>query len=273
MSDRHAIKVAVLQTAPKQNAPDENRENALRALARASEAGARLAALPECAVSGYSIESSADAARLAEPIAGLTTQAIARHCAETGMHVAFGLLERDGDAIYNSAVLVGPQGVIGRHRKAHVVPIGADAFVTPGAEIAVFEALGFRIGMMICYEVRFPEVARVLALGGATLLIIVANWPAGADVNPDIMSPARAAENNVHVLAANRAGTEGSLSFIGKSAILAPSGRRIAEAGANEDMLLADIVIGGGLGKLDVADSGYAVDLLGHRRPDLYSAL
>jgi predicted amidohydrolase len=273
MSNHRQIKVAVLQTAPKKGAPDENRSRALEALQRASEAGARLIALPECAISGYAISTTREAIELAEPLAGPTTEAIVRHCASTGTHVAFGLLERDGEFLFNSAILVGPNGVIGRHRKAHIAPVGADRFVTPGASIDVFEALGIRIGMLICYEVRFPEICRVMALKGAQLLIVAANWPAGAHVNPDIMTPARAAENNVHILAANRCGTEGPLSFIGKSAILAPTGSRIASAGDSEEMISATIEVGSGLGELSVADSGYAVDLRKHRRPELYQDL
>jgi 5-aminopentanamidase len=273
MSDHRQITVAVLQTAPKKGVPNENRSRALEALQRASAVGASLIALPECAISGYAISTAREALDLSEPLAGPTTEAFQRHCTATGAHVAFGLLERDGDTLFNSAVLVGPDGVIGRHRKAHIVPVGADQFVTVGADIDVFEALGIRIGMLICYEVRFPEICRVMALKGAQLLVVTANWPAGAHVNPDIMTPARAAENNVHVLAANRCGTEGSLSFIGKSAILAPNGSRIAHAGDGEEMIYTTIEVGSGLGELSVTDSGYAVDLRRHRRPELYQYL
>jgi predicted amidohydrolase len=87
------------------------------------------------------------------------------------------------------------------------------------------------------------------------------------------MTPARAAENNVHVLAANRCGTEGAFSFIGKSAIIAPSGRPIVCAGVGEEAIAATIEIGNGLGELPVAESGYVVDLRRNRRPDLYENL
>ncbi len=267
------LKVAVIQTAPRQASPDDNRRMTLARIGEATDRGARLIALPECAISGYAIDDPEEARRLAEPIDGPSVSSISRLCAATGSCVAFGLLERDGDSLYNSAVLVGPDGIMGRHRKSHIVSVAADAHVEKGAAIETFQVLGIRLGMMICYEVRFPEIARVMALDGAQIIIVVANWPAGADVNPDIMSPARAAENNVHLLAANRCGTEGTLSFIGKSAIHLPTGERIAQAGAVEETLYADIKPGPGLSTYDVRESRYSVDLRGHRRPDLYSII
>ncbi len=264
------VKVALLQTAPKRNAPAENLKETLDRLQQASARGAELAVIPECGISGYAINSRDDAFRLAEAIPGPITDAFQRHAAETGCHIVSGLLERDGDRLFNTAAIVGPHGVIGKHRKAHLVPVGADAFVTRGDDLAVHDVLGVKLGLLICYEVRFPEISRVLALKGAQALIVVANWPAGAEVNPKIMVPARAAENSVHVLAANRAGREGDFSFIGRSCIYAPDGACVVAAQQGETTLFAEIEIGNGLGKREVSDSNYAVELRDHRRPDLY---
>ena len=267
------VRVAVIQTQPRRAEIDRNRRDALSKIEEAMADGCRLIALPECAISGYAIDDPTEAMRLAEPLDGPSVTAVARLCARSGASVVFGLLERSGDRLFNSAVLVGPAGLVGVHRKGHIVRVAADAHVEHGSEINVFEAGGIRIGMMICYEVRFPEVARVMALAGAQLIVVVANWPAGADVNPDILSPARAAENNVHLLAANRCGTAGALSFIGKSTIHLPDGTRAARAGTGEETLVADLVAGPGLATRDVRESRYAVDLRGHRRPELYSAI
>ncbi|MCL4765009.1 MAG: carbon-nitrogen hydrolase family protein [Hyphomicrobiaceae bacterium] len=267
------MKIALLQTAPKKDAPGRNLEDALNGLREASARGAQLVVLPECAISGYAISSRDDAFRLAETIPGPSTAEVHRHAAATGCHVVSGLLERDGDRLFNTAVIVGPHGVIGRHRKAHIVPVGADAFVARGDDLAVHDVLGVKIGLMICYEVRFPEIARVLALKGAQVIVVAANWPAGADVNPVVMVPARAAENSVHVLAANRTGQEGELSFIGRSCAYAPNGSCIVSAQQEEKVLFADIEIGHGLGKREVRDSNYVVDLRGHRRPELYQEI
>lgn len=268
-----SLRVAVVQTAPKQFLPDANRREALAKVDDAIVNGAKLIALPECAISGYAIDDPVQAFELAETIDGPSVKEITRRCASNGVFVAFGLLEREGKKLYNSAVLVGPDGVIGRHRKAHLVRVAADVHVNQGDAIAIFEAAGIKLGMMICYEVRFPEMARVMALSGAGLIIVLANWPAGAEVNPGILTPARAAENNVHLLAANRCGTEGSLSFIGRSAIHLPTGERIARAEEGVTTLYADISPGPGLTTYDIHQSRYAVDLIGHRRPDLYTRI
>lgn len=267
------MKIALIQTAPKKDAPAQNLDDALRRLADASARGAQLAVLPECAISGYAISSREDALRLAETISGRSTEAFQRHAETTGCHIVSGLLEREGDRLYNTAVIVGPRGVIGRHRKAHIAPVGADAFVAHGEDLAIHEVLGIKFGLQICYEVRFPEISRVLALKGVQVIVVVANWPAGAEVNPSIMVPARAAENAVHVLAANRTGWEGDLSFIGRSCAYAPNGACIVSAQHEETTLFADIDVGAGLGKREVRDSNYVVDLRGHRRPELYQEI
>ncbi len=267
------MRIAAIQTAPLQSAPDQNLQGALRELREAEARGVGFAVLPECAISGYAVQSRADAERLAEPIPGPSTAAFTEHCRATGMHVACGLFERVGERLYNTAVLIGPSGVIGKHRKGHLVPIGADAFVAQGEDLAVFDIPEARVGLLICYEVRFPEISCVLALKGAQILVIVANWPAGAMVNPTVMVPARAAENNVHVVAANRAGREGEFSFIGRSCIHGPDGACLAAAGEDPEMLIVDLAVGAGLGRREVTASNYVVDLRGHRRPDLYGDL
>lgn len=267
------MKIALLQTAPLQADPAANRERALILLQQAADGGADLAVLPECAISGYAIGSRHDALRLAEAIPGPSTGMFEEHCARTGTYLACGLLERAGETIHNTAVLIGPRGLIGTHRKTSVADVAADAFVTPGGAIRAFDMGGVTVGLVICYELRFPEVARALALQGAQILINVTNWPAGADVVPEILVPCRAVENHVHLLACDRAGEEGDLSFIGRSAVHGPDGGVIARAGAGEEVLFAEIMPGRGLDVASQAKGGYVLELLKHRRPELYHDL
>lgn len=124
------MKVAVLQTAPLHDAPGPNRVRVLEMLEQAGRAGARLAVLPECAVSGYAIATRERGLQLAEPIPGPTTRMIRAHCARTGSVVVIGLLERVGDTVHNSAVVIGPRDVVGGHRKTNVPCFAADRFVT-----------------------------------------------------------------------------------------------------------------------------------------------
>lgn len=267
------INIAIIQNAPDHAAADANRDGLMESALRASHQGAQLIVAPECATTGYAIPTRDETLALAEPLAGPTTRRVARLCSDTGCHVVYGFLERDGHDIYNTAVVIGPGGILGCHRKAHIAPVGADVFVQPGGHIGVIEAMGIKLGLSICYEVRFPELARCQALQGAQMLIVVANWPAGADVNPDFMAPARAAENNLPLIAANRCGRDGPMTFLGKSAVYLPTGHKAVAAGVEERTVHHKVTPGPGLGRLPVNDSSYTVDLRSHRRPDLYSCI
>jgi predicted amidohydrolase len=218
------------------------------------------------------LDDEAEARRLAEPIPGPSTAALEQACARTGVHCVIGLLEADGELLRNAAVLIGPDGLIGRYRKSHIACIGLDRFTVPGDEPYVVHdtAIG-RIGLEICYDWRFPEISRVLALEGAEIIVHPTNSPVQAREVADYMTRARAAENAVFFLTANRCGTERGTSFFGWSQIVDPGGRRIAQAGEEPTVVVADL-------DLDLArakdrrpgDGGYEVRLFDDRRPELY---
>ena len=156
--------------------------------------------LPECAIPGYMFDSAEEALPYAEEIPGPTTEAFERECARLGVHAICGLLERDGDTLYNAAILVGPDGLIGSYRKTHLPFLGVDRFVTPGDELKVFDTALGRIGLIICYDLRFPEVTRTLALHGADIVALPTNFPMAAKLQSDVITLARAAENRVYLL-------------------------------------------------------------------------
>ena len=142
--------------------------------------GTDLTIFPECFASGYCFDSLEDALQFGESIPGPATDRVAALCRQLQTHVVFGLLERDGNQLYNAAVLIGPAGLIGSYRKVHLPWLGVDRFTTAGDRpFEVFEAAGVRIGMLICYDVGFPEASRVLALKGADLILLPTNWPPG----------------------------------------------------------------------------------------------
>jgi 5-aminopentanamidase len=183
-------------------------------------------------------------------------------------------LERDGDTLYNAAVLVGPDGLIGSYRKTHLPFLGVDRFVTPGDELKVFDTALGRIGLIICYDLRFPEVTRTLALHGADLVTLPTNFPMAAKLQCDVIAPARAAENRIYLLCANRVGKERTGEFCGWSQIVDPFGKRLAEAGETEEALLvAEIDVEKARDKDYVVPGEYELYLFGHRRPELYGAL
>jgi predicted amidohydrolase len=268
------MRVAVAQTEPKLGEKERNLEACLGRLEEAAAAGAQLLVLPECAIPGYMFDSGDEAMPYAEEIPGPTTEALARACRRHDLYAVCGLLERDGDVLHNAAVLVGPEGLIGSYRKTHLPFLGVDRFVVPGEELPVYDTPLGRIGVEICYDLRFPEVTRTLALKGADLVAHPTNFPMAAKVQTEVITLARAAENRIYLLTANRVGKERWGEFCGWSQIVDPYGRRLAEAGETEEALLvADVELEKARDKDYVIPGEYELYLFGHRRPELYSAL
>jgi 5-aminopentanamidase len=275
LAPRSSIRVAVVQSAPKLGDIEGNLARCLAELERAAGAGCDLVVFPECALSGYMFASAADARRCAQPVPGRHTDALAEQCARGMLHCVLGVLETDGDLLRNTAVLIGPGGLIGRYRKSHIACIGADCFTVPGDEpYAVHETPIGRIGLQVCYDWRFPEITRVLALQGAEVIAHPTNSPVPARELAEFITRARAAENAVFFLMANRCGRERGTDFFGWSQIVDPNGRRLAEAGDDETVITAELNLELAREKTKEPDpGGYHVSLFGDRRPDLYSPL
>jgi predicted amidohydrolase len=243
---------------------------------RAANEGAELVVFPECAVNGYRYDSREEALGDAQTVPGPATDLLEGVAAETGVHVAVGIVERDGDRLYNCAALIGPDGFVTRYRKTHIPFQAVDRFVTPGdIPLHVVETPIGRVGMLICYDLRFPEPARVLALSGVQIIANLTNLPPPGWVQPEFIFRARAAENRVWLVCADRVGTERGVEFIGRSAIVGPSGVTLAEASESaEEMLVQRIVPSEADEKDLVFDPGvYEMHLLSDRRADLYGAL
>jgi predicted amidohydrolase len=266
--------VAVAQIEPKLAEKEHNLEACVGRMEEAAAAGAQLLVLPECAIPGYMFDSAAEALPFAEEIPGASTETLERESQRLGLHVVCGLLERDGDSLRNAAVLVGPDGLVGTYRKSHLPFLGVDRFVVPGDELPVYETPLGRIGVEICYDLRFPEVTRTLALEGADIVAHPTNFPMAAKIQTELITVARAAENRIYLLTANRVGKERWGEFCGWSQIVDPYGRRLAEAGETEETLLvADVEVEKARDKDYVIPGEYELYLFGHRRPELYGAL
>jgi predicted amidohydrolase len=268
------MRVAVAQLEPRLAEPERNLEACIARLEEAAAAGAELIVLPECAIPGYMFESAEEALPYAEEIPGPSCERLERECARLGLHAVCGLLERDGDVLHNAAVLVGPDGLVGVYRKTHLPFLGVDRFVVPGDELTVYDTPLGRIGVEICYDLRFPEVTRTLALRGADLVAHPTNFPMAAKVQTELITVARAAENRIYLLTANRVGTERRGEFCGWSQIVDPYGTRLAEAGETEEtLLLAEVDVARARDKDYVIPGEYELYLFGHRRPELYGSL
>lgn len=269
------MRVAVAQIEPALGDRERNLGVCLARLEEASAAGAELLVLPECSIPGYVFDSADEALPFAETIPGPSTDALGAACARLGTHVVCGLLETDGTELFNAAVLVGPDGLVGWYRKTHLPFLGVDRFTRGGDELPVFDTPLGRIGIEICYDLRFPELTRALALAGADIVALPTNWPLAARINAELLCPARAYENRIYLLVANRVGVERTAEFCGRSQIVDPAGVRLAEAEPiGEALLVADVDVEVARDKSIVPAPGeYEMHLFGHRRPELYGAL
>src|SRR5439155_738112 len=268
------MRVAVAQTEPKLGDKGRNLEACLAWLDDAAAAGAQLLVLPECAIPGYMFDSAEEALPFAEEIPGPSSQALAEACARLSIWCVCGLLERSGDVLHNAAALVGPEGLAGVYRKTHLPFLGVDRFVVPGDELSVWDTPLGRIGVEICYDLRFPEVTRTLALRGAEIVAHPTNFPLAAKGQTELITVARAAENRIYLLTANRVGKERWGEFCGWSQIVDPFGKRLAEAGETEEALLvAEIDVEKARDKDYVVPGQYELYLFRDRRPDLYGLL
>jgi predicted amidohydrolase len=238
--------------------------------------GTQLTVFPECFSTGYCFDSLAEAMELGESVPGPSTDRVAKLCAELKTYVVFGMLEKSGDNLFNVAVLIGPEGLIGSYRKVHLPYLGVDRFTTPGDRpFEVFEAAGVRIGMLICYDGGFPEAARVLSIRGADLIVLPTNWPPGGSYMAEFSINCRAMENGIYFAAVNRIGTENGFSFIGKSRICSPVGATINSIDdASPGILRTEIDPMIARTKRIVRVPGkHLIDRMADRRPEMYGAI
>jgi predicted amidohydrolase len=255
---------------------NRNVDRMVAMLRQTAAQGAQLTVFPECAVSGYCFNSVDEARPHAQAIPGPATERMRQACAELDCYAVFGMLEWDGSRLFNAAVLVGPEGVAGAYRKVHLPFLGIDMHTTPGDRpFAVHAAGDLQVGMNICYDAAFPEAARALAILGADLIALPTNWPPGAEATACSVINARAMENGVYYVAVNRVGTERGFEFIGRSKIVDPSGRTLAESnGIGEEILYADIDPAKARRKHVIRVPGkHEIDRLADRRPEMYGLL
>jgi predicted amidohydrolase len=270
------VKIAAVQTNPNLK---ENNHNLVTIINRAREAannGAHLVIFPECSLSGYVYSSRKEALPFMESIPGDSTREIARLCREIGVYIIYGLLERDGNSCYNSAVLIGPEGLTGKYRKIHLPFLGIDRYLDKGDEpFRVFQTPVGNIGIIICYDNNFPESARVLAVEGADIIALITNWPQGREKVVKYVVNTRAFENRVNLAAVDRVGLEGGTTFLGHSKIISAGGDTLAEAGSTaEETIYAEVSLAEARNKRQIFTPGeFETDLMGDRRPEFYGVL
>jgi predicted amidohydrolase len=236
------MKLALWQT---QGHPADVTANlaALELTAREARAqGAELLLCPECWLAGYHIGD--DIERLAEPADGPAARRIAAVARDNGLAIAYGYAERDGaGAVFNSTQVLGSDGeLLARYRKTHLFGPDERAHFRPGTGFAPpFRFRGLTIGLLICYDVEYPECVRSLALMGAQLILVPTALTDEYSQVPDIIVPARSLENVLFIAYCNRAGRENGMAFLGRSCVIGPDGHALAAAQNDETLLIADI--------------------------------
>ncbi|MGV9707564.1 carbon-nitrogen hydrolase family protein [Streptomyces sp. NPDC003483] len=261
------MRTALLQSSGRPVSVVENLKVLDEAAGRAAAAGAGLLAAPEMFLTGYAIGD--DIGRLAEPADGEAADAIAEIAARHGVAVAYGYPERSGERIHNSAQLISADGTrLANYRKTHLFGCFERDHFTPGDQPVVQAELnGLRVGLMICYDVEFPENVRAHALAGTDLLVVPTAQMHPFQFVAESVVPVRAFENQMYVAYVNRVGVEGEFEFVGLSTLAGPDGVARTRAGRAEELVLADA------DPAFLAASRETNPYLRDRRPGLYGSL
>ena len=258
-------RVAAVQSSPILGAVSHNVEQAVRRIS-ALRGRADLVVFPELFTTGYNRE-RLDHAQLAESlddsptVSRLTAAAADARVALTGT-----LLERDGAAIYDTAIVIDSDGrLVGRYRKTHLYPAEQPYFTRGDGLLVVAVGDGLKLGLAICFEHAFPEIFTELALLGANLIAIPSAVPDGFDYLLELRTRARAQDNQLFVVASNLVGFDGQTRWCGRSAIIDPRGEALAVADAEGEAVL--------IAELDLDEIGRErrqEPVLASRRPELY---
>lgn len=253
MSD-NPVSVGLIQIGGEPFEPEANRELANRSAATAFEQGADIVILPEMIIPGY----VADWKRLgpiAEPIDGPTVESWSVLASRFDGYVVGGFCEREGEALFNSAVAVGPNGLILHYRKVHLFDEEKIAFQPGDLGFPVVPTRFGNIGVCVCYDLRFIEVVRLMALDGADLICVPTAWLPGFDQerwdNQGMSPQARGAVlqanlSQVFIACASQAGRHGNLDFLGSSCLADPYGKLAAGhlSGSEDVIKVTEIDIG-----------------------------
>lgn len=237
---------------------------------RARESGCDAVIFPEMIDTGFDLSLLTENASSWEHDREDSPLGIARKAAaDSGVFLVCGLSERVGNDIYNSTAVIDPGGsLVGKYRKTHLAaypPFQEDRHIVPGDSLETLRIGDLIWGFLICYDLRFPEIGRKLTLSGAKVLAVTSAFPFPRLRHWKILTRARAIENQVYVIAANRIGTDGEITFCGSSCMIDPYGVTVAEAAEDREELIVGEI------RPDIIDSvrDY-MPLLDQRRDDLY---
>lgn len=273
------VRVACIQMEPKVGELGANIADSVARIDAAAAQGARLLVLPELCSSGYVFETRAEANALAEEIPhGPASRAWIDAAKRHDCYIVAGIAERVGQRLFNSSVLIGPDGHIGTFRKMHLWA-AENLFFEPGdLGFPVYATPIGRIGMLICYDGWFPEAYRLCALQGADIVCVPTNWVPIPGQDPsqpamaNVLAMAAAHSNSLFIAAADRVGTERGQPFLGCSLIVSYTGWPVAGPASDTapETIIADLNLSEARRKRNWNDFN---QILRDRRTDVYDAM
>ena len=239
---KNKYKVAAVQYEPLQFKKDYNIGSLIKLCEEAAKNGAKLIVTPEMGTTGYCFLNRKEISPLVESIPGPTTKKFYEIAKKFNCFIVVGLPEVDDETqlYYNSAVLIGPKGIIGKHRKSHSY-IAEPKWSAPGQDHLVFDTEIGKIGILICMDIHFIETARLIALQEADIIIHISNWLGERTPGPYWIS--RAFENGCYLIEGNRWGLERTVQFSGGSCVINPDGSIAAVIDKGDGLAYADIDI------------------------------
>lgn len=266
------FKVALAQMACGRGDKEANITKMREKVADAKRQDADLVIFPELSLTGYTVRD--EIYELAETIPGPSTKKLEELSRKTETHIVFGMPELSGKTqatIYNTAVLTGPKGLIGKYRKMYLPTHSVfeeKRYFRPGYHTATLDTELGKLGLIICYDVFFPEVTRLTRLEGAQLIICISASPGTRRAFFETLTTARAMENTVFFAYVNLVGIEDGLQFWGGSRLIGPSGEKLVQAKYDEEETV--------IGLVDYSDARSVetfVPTLRDLRPELFDKL
>jgi predicted amidohydrolase len=266
------IKIALAQISSKREDKEANFQKIEKLTVTAEKQGAELIIFPEMSLTGYVVHDQFY--EVAETIPGPTIEKAEGLAKKTGMHIIFGmpeLSEKTQATVFNTAVFVGPKGLIGKYRKMYLPTHSVfeeKRYFRPGYQTAAFQTVLGNVGLCICYDIFFPEVLRLIRLNGAQLIVCISASPAVRRSYFETLTCARAIENTAYLAYVNLAGVQDGLQFWGGSRLVSPNGDVLAKAKYDEeDFLICEVDYS------DLRSAETFIPTLRDLRPELFDKL
>ena len=261
------MQIGYYQFCPEFGTPAKNLEKVQDTL---SGIHADIIVLPELAFTGYLFENRKELKALAEDVSdSRTVRRLTKLCRANDFYLVAGFAERHTDKLYNSALVIGPSGLVSTYRKLHLFNTEKEYFDPGDTPLGMLDIRGAKIGVMICFDWVFPEVARALALQGADVICHPSNLVL-AHCQKAMLT--RSLENSVYSVTANRTGTvvrpRGELMFTGSSQIVGPKGNILAQSDANADEVVVQQIDPAAARDKSITENN---DVFADRRPEFYT--